>query len=185
MRSAEVEIAPRSRELRPPRVSGVLEAIGDTPLVTLQRIAPKQGARVLAKLEGSNPGGSVKDRPALWMIEQAEKTGLRHLMILGSGLDDLNGQTLTFYAGDRVRFVASKWERYHPAAVSAELDPAAGFLTKAQHRAKLHRWLAPYRVVDGATFDGIDVVRLCRRGVAGCDALDPPESAPVLFKDLP
>lgn len=52
-------------------------------------------------------------------------------------------------------------------------------------RAKLRRWLAPYRVVDGAAFDGIDVVRLCRRGVASCDTLDTPESAPVLFSDPP
>ena len=54
---------------------GVLDAIGNTPLVELKHISPKGGARVMAKLEGSNPGGSVKDRPALWMVERAEEDG--------------------------------------------------------------------------------------------------------------
>jgi cysteine synthase B len=53
----------------------LLDAIGNTPLVELQRIRPDRGARVLAKLEGNNPGGSVKDRPALWMLNEAEATG--------------------------------------------------------------------------------------------------------------
>ena len=56
-------------------VPGLLESIGNTPLVELKRIRPEHGARILAKLEGSNPGGSVKDRPALWMIEKAEERG--------------------------------------------------------------------------------------------------------------
>ena len=54
----------------------VLKYIGNTPLVELRKIKAQNGARILVKLEGSNPGGSVKDRPALWMIEQAEKEGL-------------------------------------------------------------------------------------------------------------
>jgi S-sulfo-L-cysteine synthase (O-acetyl-L-serine-dependent) len=54
----------------------LLTHVGNTPLIELQRIKPHTGARILAKLEGSNPGGSVKDRPALWMIEDAEKKGL-------------------------------------------------------------------------------------------------------------
>jgi cysteine synthase B len=53
----------------------LLESIGNTPIVELKRIRPKRGARILAKLEGHNPGGSVKDRPALWMIERAEAKG--------------------------------------------------------------------------------------------------------------
>jgi S-sulfo-L-cysteine synthase (O-acetyl-L-serine-dependent) len=57
-------------------VPDVLKYIGNTPLVELRKIKAKNGARILVKLEGSNPGGSVKDRPALWMIEQAEKEGL-------------------------------------------------------------------------------------------------------------
>ncbi len=57
------------------KLPALLEAIGHTPLIELQRIRSEKGARILAKLEGNNPGGSVKDRPALWMIERAEKEG--------------------------------------------------------------------------------------------------------------
>ena len=53
----------------------LLESIGNTPMVQLQRIQPETGARILVKLEGNNPGGSVKDRPALWMIQRAEQAG--------------------------------------------------------------------------------------------------------------
>lgn len=63
------------QEDKPPQICSLLESIGNTPLVELRHISPKGGARILAKLEGHNPGGSVKDRPALWMIEQAEKSG--------------------------------------------------------------------------------------------------------------
>lgn len=56
-------------------VPGVLESIGNTPLVELRKVRPEKGARILAKLEGHNPGGSVKDRPALWMIQKAEQSG--------------------------------------------------------------------------------------------------------------
>jgi cysteine synthase B len=55
-----------------------VESIGRTPLVELKRLRPPRGARILAKLEGNNPGGSVKDRPALWMIERAERDGRLH-----------------------------------------------------------------------------------------------------------
>ncbi len=53
----------------------VLDCIGNTPLVHIQNIAPNGNVRVLTKLEGSNPGGSVKDRIALYMVEAAEKEG--------------------------------------------------------------------------------------------------------------
>ena len=59
-------------QTRPP---SLLESIGNTPLVELCRVRPERGARILAKLEGANPGGSVKDRPALWMIQKAENEG--------------------------------------------------------------------------------------------------------------
>jgi len=57
-------------------LTGVLDLIGGTPLVELRRIAPPSGARILAKLEGANPTGSVKDRIALAMVEAAEASGL-------------------------------------------------------------------------------------------------------------
>ena len=53
----------------------ILSAIGNTPLVELKRVNPNPKVRILAKLEGNNPGGSIKDRPALYMIDQAEKDG--------------------------------------------------------------------------------------------------------------
>ena len=54
----------------------VLELIGNTPLVDISQLSPNPDVRILIKLEGQNPGGSVKDRIALSMIEQAEKDGL-------------------------------------------------------------------------------------------------------------
>lgn len=53
----------------------LLQAIGNTPLVELANLNPNPNTRILCKLEGCNPGGSVKDRPALYMINQAEKSG--------------------------------------------------------------------------------------------------------------
>ncbi|MGC8480408.1 MAG: PLP-dependent cysteine synthase family protein [Acidimicrobiales bacterium] len=55
--------------------SNILELIGNTPIVDVSELSPNPRVRVLAKLEGQNPGGSVKDRVALSLIEQAEKDG--------------------------------------------------------------------------------------------------------------
>jgi cysteinyl-tRNA synthetase len=53
----------------------ILDAIGNTPLVEIRRLNPNPAVRILAKLEYVNPGGSVKDRPALAMIEAGERSG--------------------------------------------------------------------------------------------------------------
>jgi cystathionine beta-synthase len=53
----------------------ILDLVGRTPLVRLQRIRPASGAELLVKLELLNPGGSIKDRIGLAMIEEAERTG--------------------------------------------------------------------------------------------------------------
>ena len=54
----------------------ILSAIGNTPLVELNKLnSKKPEVRVFGKLEGNNPGGSVKDRPAYWMIKKAEESG--------------------------------------------------------------------------------------------------------------
>jgi len=58
-----------------PVVDSVLDLIGRTPLVQLRRVAPAGGARVWAKAEHLEPGGSVKDRICLAMIEAAERDG--------------------------------------------------------------------------------------------------------------
>src|SRR5436309_13991389 len=54
----------------------IVQAIGHTPLVELKRFSPKPGVRIWAKLESRNPTGSVKDRVARAMIEDAEEKGL-------------------------------------------------------------------------------------------------------------
>ena len=54
---------------------GILQCIGNTPLVRIDGINPNPRVKVFAKLEGNNPGGSVKDRIALYMIEAAERDG--------------------------------------------------------------------------------------------------------------
>jgi len=53
----------------------ILNAIGNTPLVELLNINPNPKVKIFCKLEGCNPGGSVKDRPALYMIAKAEERG--------------------------------------------------------------------------------------------------------------
>ena len=51
--------------------ASILDTIGDTPLVEVSRLSPNPRVRILAKLDGQNRGGSVKDRIALNMIETA------------------------------------------------------------------------------------------------------------------
>lgn len=58
------------------RYDSLLASLGNTPLVGLPRLSPSADVRLWAKLEDRNPTGSIKDRPALKMIEQAEKDGL-------------------------------------------------------------------------------------------------------------
>lgn len=57
------------------RYSDVTELIGNTPLIRLNRLSPKGGATIYAKVEYANPGGSVKDRICLNMINEAERSG--------------------------------------------------------------------------------------------------------------
>src|SRR3954469_9590007 len=65
--------------VRAGRARGIAESVvdvaGDTTLVRLNRVGPAGGARVLAKMESLNPGGSVKDRIAVAMVEEAEQSG--------------------------------------------------------------------------------------------------------------
>ncbi|MFZ2059223.1 MAG: pyridoxal-phosphate dependent enzyme [Acidimicrobiales bacterium] len=63
-----------------PVLRSVLDLIGNTPLVEVSALSPKPAVRILAKLEGQNPGGSVKDRIALSMIEDAVSGGCNQLI---------------------------------------------------------------------------------------------------------
>ncbi|HZB29709.1 MAG TPA: cysteine synthase [Streptosporangiaceae bacterium] len=58
------------------RFDSLLDSLGGTPLVGLPKLSPAPDVRLWAKLEDRNPTGSVKDRPAWWMIQRAEKDGL-------------------------------------------------------------------------------------------------------------
>lgn len=69
----------------------ILNLIGNTPIVRLNHIPPSEGAEIWAKLEGFNPGGSVKDRIALSMIEAAERDG--RLKSGGTIIEPTSGNT--------------------------------------------------------------------------------------------
>src|SRR5664279_5127026 len=58
------------------RYSSLIDAVGGTPLVGLPRLSPSPTVRLWAKLEDRNPTGSIKDRPALAMVAEAESSGL-------------------------------------------------------------------------------------------------------------
>jgi cysteine synthase B len=92
---------------RPGQASSIVDLIGHTPLVRLGRLEPRAGIEIYAKLECQNPGGSVKDRAALAMILEGERSGaLGQSRIL---LDATSGNTGIAYAmlgaarGHRVR----------------------------------------------------------------------------------
>src|SRR5437762_6278111 len=82
-----------SAELVRERVRGtILERIGDTPLIPLHRVGAGLRGDLWAKIESANPGGSVKDRPALWMVLDAEREGrLRRRRVV---LDATRGNTV-------------------------------------------------------------------------------------------
>jgi cysteine synthase len=94
-----------------PIARNVLEAIGNTPLVELRKVIPPGHARVLVKLEGANPTGSMKDRMAQAMIAEAEADG--RLKPVGTVVEYTGGSTGTSLAlicavkGYRLRIVYS------------------------------------------------------------------------------
>ena len=95
----------------PKIVPSALQAIGNTPLVHLNRVVPPRSADVLLKLEYYNPTGSYKDRMALAMIEEAEKRGqLRPGMTVVEYTGGSTGSSLAFVCaikGYRFRVVSS------------------------------------------------------------------------------
>jgi cysteine synthase len=109
--------------------AGVLESIGNTPIVELRRIVPRNGARVMVKLEGTNPTGSMKDRMARAAIEGAERDGrLKPGMGVVEYSGGSTGTSLSLVCaakGYRLRIVTSdafsQEKRDHMAALGAEL----------------------------------------------------------------
>lgn len=107
----------------------ILAAIGNTSIVPLRRLVPDGGARILVKLEGENPTGSMKDRMALTVIGRAEADG--RLKAGDTIVEYTGGSTGTSLAlvaaarGYRIRIVTSdafsQEKRDHMAALGAEL----------------------------------------------------------------
>jgi len=107
----------------------VLEAIGNTPLVELRRVVPADHARVLVKLESTNPTGSMKDRMAIAAIERAESDG--RLSPGGTVVEYSGGSTGASLAlvcaakGYKIRIVTSdafsREKRDHMRALGADL----------------------------------------------------------------
>src|SRR4030066_1310165 len=67
--SDELSVAVKDRKF------SLFDAIGNTPLVELKNLNGNPRVKIIGKLEGNNPGGSVKDRPAYYMINKAEQSG--------------------------------------------------------------------------------------------------------------
>ena len=112
------------------RFDSLLESVGGTPLVGLPRLSPSPQVRLWAKLEDRNPTGSVKDRPALLMIEQAERDGL--LSPGATILEPTSGNTGIALA------MAAKLKGYRlicvmPENTSVERTPAAADVGRADH----------------------------------------------------
>lgn len=121
--------------------NNVLESIGNTPLVALKRVVPPDHARVLVKVEGTNPTGSMKDRMAIAMIESAESDG--RLPPGGTVVEYTGGSTGTSLAmvcaakGYKIRIVTSdafsQEKRDHMRALGAdiiEVPSEGGRITK-------------------------------------------------------
>ncbi|MRR56187.1 MAG: cysteine synthase family protein [Deltaproteobacteria bacterium] len=75
MKSCSSRLAEETLETTAGKRYLVEQAIGNTPLVEVTGLNPNPRVRILAKLEGNNPGGSIKDRPAYYMIAKAEESG--------------------------------------------------------------------------------------------------------------
>jgi cysteine synthase len=129
-----------------PILDGVHELIGNTPLIRLRKLSPEGGAEVCAKLESQNPSGSVKDRPALAMLEAAERQG--HVRAGATLVEATSGNTgislamLCAARGYRCVLVmpedASMARRYLLQAYGAELvlTEASGGMAEAVRKAE-------------------------------------------------
>src|SRR3990172_8099398 len=106
-----MDVLPAAPSAVRPLSTSVLDTVGNTPLVQLQRVVPPGHARVLVKVEGVNPTGSMKDRMARAAVEGAERAGL--LAPGGSVVEYTGGSTGTSLAlvcaarGYRLRIVTS------------------------------------------------------------------------------
>ena len=131
-----IDVAPAAPPAVRPASESVLDSIGNTPLVKLRRVVPDGSARILVKVEGTNPTGSMKDRMALAAIDAAERDG--RLAPGGTVVEYTGGSTGTSLAlicaarGYRLRIVTSDAfsaeKRDHMRALGATvvLEPSVG-----------------------------------------------------------
>ncbi|HEU0213458.1 MAG TPA: cysteine synthase [Jiangellaceae bacterium] len=129
------------------RYASLLDSIGHTPLVGLPRLSPSAQVRLWAKLEDCNPTGSVKDRPALRMIEKAERDGVLHSG--GTILEPTSGNTGISLA------MAARLKGYRLVCVMPEN-------TSAERRQLLRMWGAEI-VWSSAAGGSNEAVRVARQ----------------------
>jgi 2,3-diaminopropionate biosynthesis protein SbnA len=125
---------------------GVLSAVGNTPLVRLERVYPNLPFQLYGKLESLNPGGSIKDRPAIEILEQAMSTGEvgKGSMIVESSSGNMGiglAQACAFYGLRLICVVDAKASKQNIAILEAygaqidyvaEPDPATGEFLQAR-----------------------------------------------------
>ena len=132
----------------------IITAIGNTPLVELNRVwdADKTGVRIFAKLEGSNPGGSVKDRPAYYMIKDGIDTGKlvpgKTILEPTSGNTGIGMAVIAAALGYKIKLLmpacVSQERRSILLALGAELeltpgcDKTDGAIRRAHHIMEMH-----------------------------------------------
>jgi S-sulfo-L-cysteine synthase (O-acetyl-L-serine-dependent) len=114
----------------------ILDNIGNTPIVEIKNLwdSKKTGVRILAKLEGMNPGGSVKDRTAFYMIRDAEKSGLltedKIILEPTSGNTGIGLAMIASVLGYKIKLImpscVSQERRAILAAYGAELELSPG-----------------------------------------------------------
>ena len=141
------------------RFADIVEAIGHTPLVELKKFSPRPGVRLFAKLEGQNPTGSVKDRIARAMIEDAERSGAltsdRILLEPTSGNTGIGLAMIAQYKGYRMKAVmpenVSHERRTLLELFGAEVEltdgtrGSNGAIQRAQELAEDPRYYMPYQ----------------------------------------
>ncbi len=128
---------------------GIIDSIGNTPLVELTKLNSNSRVRLMAKLEGNNPGGSVKDRPAYYMIRKAIESG--RLLPGKTILEPTSGNTGIALAmigaalGYRVKLVmpecVSVERRRTIEAFGAEIELTAGYHSTDGAIVRAHRIL--------------------------------------------
>jgi cysteine synthase B len=138
----------------------ITELIGNTPMLDISSLSPNPRARIVMKLEGLNPGGSVKDRAAKWMIEEAEKDGSlspgQTILESSSGNTGIGLAMIAHVKGYPFKVVlpdnVSIERRQGLEVWGAEIIPSDaaggsnGAMRKAQQLAKEHpEWWFPYQ----------------------------------------